>query len=360
MTTLTPLSKCILIMAGGTGGHIFPGLAVAEYLRLEGWRVHWLGNPNGMEYELVKKSGFAFEPIVFGGVRGKGLMVKLQLPINLYKAMWQSWVVIRHIKPTVMLGMGGYVSFPGALVGFLSGVPFVLHEQNSIAGMANKVLSNFARKVLCAFPKALPKSQWVGNPLRSDLVQLPSPEIRYSKRTGVIKVLVVGGSLGASALNEIVPKALHLIPKEIRPEVLHQAGSKHLEQLTNNYHAQGVEAQLVPFIEDMATAYANADLVICRSGAMTISELAACGVPSLLVPFPSAVDDHQTTNAQYLSSVGAAKLIAQKDLTPQILADWLINLNRQELLVMAKNALKQAKPFATQSVAEICKEVSHT
>ena len=359
MTTLTPLSKCILIMAGGTGGHIFPGLAVAEYLRLEGWRVHWLGNPNGMEYELVKKSGFAFEPIIFGGVRGKGLLVKLKLPMNLYRAMWQSFGVMRKIKPTVMLGMGGYVSFPGALVGVLSGIPLVLHEQNSVAGMANKVLSNLARKVLCAFPKALSKGQWVGNPLRSDLLQLPSPTERYSNRTGVLKVLVVGGSLGASALNETVPKALHLIPQEIRPEVVHQAGSKHLEQLTNNYQTQGVEAQLVPFIENMAEAYCNADLVICRAGAMTISELAACGVPSLLVPFPSAVDDHQTTNAQYLSSVGAAKLIAQKDLTPQILADWLMSLERKDLLVMAQNALKQAKPFATQSVAEICKEVSN-
>ncbi|SMC58938.1 undecaprenyldiphospho-muramoylpentapeptide beta-N-acetylglucosaminyltransferase [Polynucleobacter kasalickyi] len=360
MTRLIPTSKCILVMAGGTGGHIFPGLAVAEYLRLEGWRVHWLGNPSGMEFDLIKQSGFAFEPIDFGGVRGKGLFVKLRLPFNLYKAMWQSLRIMRRIKPSVMLGMGGYVSFPGALVGVMSGIPLVLHEQNSVAGMANRVLATVAKRVLCAFPKVLAKAQWVGNPLRSDLLQIPTPEIRYQARTGVLRLLVVGGSLGATALNDIVPKALQLIPLEVRPEVLHQAGAKHIEQLTQNYQDQGVQAQVVPFIEKMATAYAGADIVICRSGAMTVAELAACGVPSLLVPFPFAVDDHQTKNAQYLAAVGAAKLIAQKDLTPQLLADWLMSLNREMLLIMAQNALKQAKPFATQSVAEICKEVSTT
>ncbi len=358
MTKLIPTSKCILVMAGGTGGHIFPGLAVAEYLRLEGWRVHWLGNPAGMEFELIQKSGFMFEPIEFGGLRGKGLLVKLRLPLNLYKAMWQSLKVIRRIKPSVLLGMGGYVSFPGALVGVMSGIPLVLHEQNSVAGMANRVLATFAKKVLCAFPNVLAKAQWVGNPLRSDLLQIPAPEVRYQQRSGVLRILVVGGSLGAVALNEIVPKALHLIPQELRPEVLHQAGKKHLEQLAQNYQEQHVQAQLVPFIENMAAAYSNADVVICRSGAMTIAELAACGVPSLLVPFPFAVDDHQTKNAEYLAAIGAAKLIAQKDLTPQLLADWLMSLNREKLFVMAQNALKQAKPFATQSVAEICKEVS--
>lgn len=357
MTRWIPTSKCILIMAGGTGGHIFPGLAVAEYLRLEGWRVHWLGNPSGMEYALIKKSGFAFEPIEFGGLRGKGLMVKLQLPFNLYKAMWQSIKIMRKIKPSVMLGMGGYVSFPGALVGVMSGIPLVLHEQNSVAGMANRVLASFAKKVLCAFPKVLPKAQWVGNPLRSDLLQIPAPEMRYQDRKGVLRILVVGGSLGATALNELVPKALQLIPEQVRPEVLHQAGAKHIDQLTQYYQDQQVSAQVVPFIENMALAYSHADLVICRAGAMTIAELAACGVPSLLVPFPFAVDDHQTKNAQYLAGVGAAKLIAQKDLTPQGLADWLMSLNREMLLIMAQNALKQAKPFATQSVAEICKEV---
>lgn len=358
MTINTPSSKCILVMAGGTGGHIFPGLAVAEYLRLEGWRVHWLGNPNGMEFELIQKYGFTFEAVRFGGLRGKGWKVKLGLPMHLMRAMVQSRKIIQRIKPSVILGMGGYVTFPAGIVGALKGVPLVLHEQNSIAGLANKVLAKFAKRVLCAFPNAIAKAQWVGNPLRANLLQLPSPAARFANRSGVLNVLVVGGSLGAQALNDIVPKAIRLIESEKRPKIVHQAGVKHLETLQQAYAQAQVSAQVLAFIDDMAQAYGNADVVICRAGAMTIAELAACGVPSILVPFPYAVDDHQTSNAKFLADAGAAKLVDQKNLTPEYLAKWLSDLTRSTLQEMAEKALHLAKPFATMQVAQTCKEVS--
>lgn len=358
MSYLPPISKCILVMAGGTGGHIFPGLAVAEYLKLDGWRVHWLGNPSGMEYTLVKKYGFTFEGIQFGGLRGKGLLTKLKLPFNLLRAMYQSYQIIRRIKPNVVLGMGGYVTFPAGMISAMSGIPLVLHEQNSIAGLANKVLAYFARKVLCAFPNTLPKSQWVGNPLRGDLMQLPNPQVRYANRQGPLNILVVGGSLGAKALNDIVPQALSLMAVNERPWVVHQAGNQHLEDLTATYARLGVKGQLVAFIDDMGAAYANADVVICRAGAMTVAELAACGVPALLIPFPYAVDDHQTMNAKYLADSGAANCVAQKDLSSEKLVDWIQQLDRSTLQAMSTKALSKAKPFATRDVAEICKEVS--
>ncbi len=359
MTLLSPTSKAILIMAGGTGGHIFPGLAVAEYLRLEGWRVHWLGNEKGMEYQIISRKGITFESVEFGGLRGKGLLTKLLLPFNLIKASFQSLRIMRKIKPNVLLGMGGYITFPAGLVASLTGYPLVLHEQNSIAGLANKILAKFATRSLCAFPQALPNAEWVGNPLRADLLQLPLPEARFLGRVGNLRVLVVGGSLGAQALNEIVPKALGLIPPNQRPLVTHQAGQKNLSQLKTNYEQAGVAAELVPFIEDMSTAYSEADLVICRSGAMTIAELAACGVASYLVPYPYAVDDHQTSNAQFLSREGAAVLMPQSEMSPESLALWLQSTSREKLLEMSKQAQKMAKPFATARVAEICKDVSY-
>ena len=247
---------------------------------------------------------------------------------------------------------------PGGIVAALCRVPLILHEQNSIAGMANKVLSTIATRVLCAFPNAIPRSEWVGNPIRNDLLSINSPESRYSNRSGPLRLLVIGGSLGAAVLNDVVPQAIAMLSTDTRPIILHQAGSKHVSQLQKKYDQYGVEAQVFPFIENMAKAYEEADVVICRSGAMTIAELAACGVPALLVPFPHAVDDHQTMNAQYLAKVGAAKLLAQKDFTPEIIASWLGELNREILLDMAQKAFKQAKPFATRSVAEICKQVS--
>lgn len=351
-------SPTLLVMAGGTGGHIFPGLAVAEYLREQGWNVSWLGNPHGMEYRLVPPKGFNFEGIQFGGLRGKGLKTIALLPFNLLRAFWQSIQVLRRVQPDVVLGMGGYVTFPGGMMTALLGKPLVLHEQNSIPGLANKVLAKVADKTLCAFPKALPGAAWVGNPLRAGMSQIVSPANRYSAREGRLNILVVGGSLGAAALNDVVPQALAKIPAESRPVVIHQAGEKHLEALRQKYADLNVDAVVKPFIDDMVSAYADADLVICRSGAMTVAELSAVGVASYLVPFPFAVDDHQTANARFLSDAGAAVLMPQSQLTADVLANYLQTVTRSNLQEMAEAALRQAKPHATQDVAEVCKQLT--
>lgn len=346
----------ILVMAGGTGGHIFPGLAVAEYLRARGWSVAWLGNPNGMEYRLVPGRGFQFESVVFGGLRGKGLLTKLMLPLNLARACWQSWSIIRRLKPSVVLGMGGYITFPGGLMSALLKRPLVLHEANSVAGSANRYLSKIATKTLTGFPNTLPGSEWVGNPIRTEFEVLDTPAQRYGKRAGPLSLLVVGGSLGASALNETIPAALALIPLENRPIVLHQAGEKHVDGVKQRYAEWGVVADVRAFIDDMAGAYASADLVVCRSGAMTVSELAASGVASCLVPFPFAIDDHQTANAQFLANANAAKLLPQTEFNPSAFAQWLQGIGRIELLQMAECAHQLAKMQATERVAAICAE----
>ncbi|MBU3610095.1 undecaprenyldiphospho-muramoylpentapeptide beta-N-acetylglucosaminyltransferase [Polynucleobacter wuianus] len=344
----------ILVMAGGTGGHIFPGLAVAQYLRICGWNVAWLGNQSGMEYRLVKSCDFPFEAVEFGGLRGKGLKAKLMLPINLMRACFQSWKIMRRLKPSVVLGMGGYITFPGGLVSKLLKRPLVLHESNSVAGSANRALSKIAMRTLTGFPNTMQKAEWVGNPIREEFDHIQKPELRYEQRQGPISILVVGGSLGAAALNEAIPAALALIPKDVRPTVTHQAGDKHLADLQKRYAEFGVESDIRPFIDDMPKAYANADLVICRSGAMTVSELAACGVASCLIPFPHAIDDHQTANAQFLSNAGAAVLLPQQYLNPQNLALMIQNFNRGDLKEMAMRAQALAKPHATQRVAEVC------
>lgn len=346
----------ILVMAGGTGGHIFPGLAVAECLRDRGWSVAWLGNANGMEYRLVPSRGFQFQSVGFGGLRGKGLFTKLMLPINLARACWQSWGIIRRLKPSVVLGMGGYITFPGGLMSVLLKRPLVLHEANSIAGSANRYLSNIATKTLTGFPNTLPDSEWVGNPIRTEFEALDTPAQRYGARTGTLSLLVVGGSLGASALNETIPAALALMPLESRPIVLHQAGEKHVDKLKQRYAELGVVADVCAFIDDMAGAYASADLVVCRSGAMTVSELAACGVASYLVPFPFAIDDHQTANAQFLANANAAKLLPQAEFNPNAFAQWLQGTRRIDLLRMAERAHQLAKLQATERVAAICAE----
>lgn len=350
--------RTLLVMAGGTGGHVFPGLAVARALRDEGWRVVWLGNRTGMEATLVPKYDIPMEYIQFGGLRGKGLITKLLLPLNLLRAFWQSIGAMRRVKPDVVLGMGGYITFPAGMMASLLGRPLVLHEQNSIAGLANKVLARVADRVLCAFPDALPDSEWTGNPVRAELATLPAPESRYDQRTGPLRVLVVGGSLGAAALNDVVPKALALLPEATRPAVKHQAGAKQIDQLRANYAAAGVAGETVPFIDDMAAAYADADLVICRAGAMTVSEVAAAGVAALFVPFPHAVDDHQTTNAKFLSKQGAALLVQQKELNAEGLAQLIAGLSREQLKDMARAARGLAKPEATRRVAEICRQMA--
>ena len=341
---MTDTRKTALVMAGGTGGHIFPGLAVAEALREAGWRVHWLGAPDSMESQLVPPRGFAFEPVAFGGVRGKGIQTLALLPLRLLRAFWQSLQVVRRVQPDVVLGLGGYISFPGGMMAILWNKPLVLHEQNSVAGLANKVLAQLADRVFTAFPGVFKTGQWVGNPLRSAFTQQGTPAERFAGRSGPLRVLVVGGSLGAKALNDIVPQALALMPEASRPQVIHQSGAKQIEALRANYAAAGVQAELTPFIDDTASAFAQADLVICRAGASTVTELAAVGVAAFFVPFPFAVDDHQTTNAQFLVADGGGWLVPQAELTAQNLADRLMALSRETWRKKPTQRKKQMRP----------------
>ncbi|MDB5937734.1 MAG: UDP-N-acetylglucosamine--N-acetylmuramyl-(pentapeptide) pyrophosphoryl-undecaprenol, partial [Polaromonas sp.] len=337
--------RCALVMAGGTGGHIFPGLAVAEALRAGGWRVHWLGGKGSsaerpsMESQLVPPRGFAFESIDFSGVRGKGPVTLAFLPLRLLKAFWQSVQVIRRVKPDVVVGLGGYIAFPAGMMSVLLGKPLILHEQNSVAGLVNQLLARVADRVFTAFPHVLKNAEWVGNPLRPAFTRQLDPAVRFAQRRGPLRVLVVGGSLGATALNELVPKALALIPPDSRPRVTHQSGARQLEALRAHYQAAGVDAELTPFIEDTAQAFADADLIICRAGASTVTEIAAVGAAALFVPFPSAVDDHQTANAKFLVTQGGGWLMQQHDLTPEKLA---IMLQKTERLALVQSAL-QAK-----------------
>jgi UDP-N-acetylglucosamine--N-acetylmuramyl-(pentapeptide) pyrophosphoryl-undecaprenol N-acetylglucosamine transferase len=350
--------KTILVMAGGTGGHVFPGLAVADFLHAHGWRVVWMGNPEGMEAKLVPTRGYEMAWVRFAALRGKGLLRKLLLPLSLLRAFWQALRQLSRVKPNVVLGMGGYVTFPGGMMAALTGRPLVVHEQNSVAGLANRVLAGVADRVLSGFPNVLKQAEWTGNPVRAEIAALPQPGQRYAGRSGPLSVLVVGGSLGAQALNDAVPQALTLIPADERPRVTHQSGAKQIDALRAAYAVAGVEAELMPFIDDMAARYAAADLVVCRAGALTIAELASAGVASVLVPFPHAVDDHQTGNARFLAEAGAAILLPQPELTPQGLAALLRDLTREKLAAMAEKARAQAKPEATRAVAEICMEVA--
>jgi len=345
-------------MAGGTGGHVFPGLAVADELRDRGWKVVWMGARSGLEARLVPERGYAVEWIRAAALRGKGLAATLLLPFNLLAGFWQSARAIFRIRPDVVLGMGGYVAFPGGMMASLLARPLAVHEQNAVAGLANRVLAGFAGKSMVAFPDALKNAEWTGNPVRADIAAIAGPAERYGGRTGPLRLLVVGGSLGAQALNEAVPKALALIPEDVRPSVLHQAGEKNLASLKSGYQSSGVRGELVAFIEDMASSYAEADLVICRAGAMTVAELAAAGMASVLVPFPHAVDDHQTANARFLADRGAAILLPQQKLNPQALASLIRALDRQALLAMAQKARALGKPDAARIVADRCAELA--
>jgi len=353
-------SKCALVMAGGTGGHIFPGLAVAEALRERAWRVHWLGGAGSMESQLVPPRGFAFETIAFSGVRRKGVVTLALLPVRLLKAFWQSIRVVRRVKPDVVIGLGGYITFPAGMMSVLLGRPLVLHEQNSVAGMANRILAAVADRVFTAFPNVLKRATWVGNPLRPAFLQQPGPAERLDSRSGPLQLLVVGGSLGAKGLNEIVPKALALIAPDRRPTVLHQSGAKQIDELRANYQAAGVEAELTPFIEDTAQAYARADLIVCRAGASTVTEIAAVGAAAVFVPYPSAVDDHQTTNAKFLVDAGGGWLVQQRDLSPQWLAGLLQSIERPELIRKALAAKSMQKTDATGEVIAACEELAAT
>ena len=352
-------SGTLLVMAGGTGGHVYPAMAVADYMQQHGWNIVWLCTEGGMENKLVEGKDYKKAMMTMRGVRGKGFLGWLLLPIKLATAFKQSIAAIRQHKPNVVLGMGGFAAFPGGLMAKLLGKPLVIHEQNSIAGLTNKTLSIVADQVLTAFPNAFKHNAiLVGNPVRYEITQLASPQHRYSVRTGKLKVLVVGGSLGAQALNEVLPKALAALPENTRPEVIHQAGEKHITSLQANYHNASVTAETKAFIQNMADMYAWADIVICRSGALTVAELACVGVASVLVPFPHAVDDHQTYNAKYLSDAGAAKLIQQSEFSVAKATEILQGLTREICLDMAIKAKQLAKPEATATVAKICMEAA--
>ena len=369
------MSRTIMIMAGGTGGHIYPALAVGNALREKGWKAVWLGTRNGMEAQLVPAhGGYEMAWVNIKGLRGKGLLRLLATPALLLVAMAQSARAILRHRPDVVVGFGGYAALPGGLMASLLAKPLAIHEQNSIAGLTNRILAGLADRVLVAFPDAfndtgrsmgwkahLPKAkrtEWVGNPVRTEIGNLAEPQQRFGGREGKLKLLVVGGSLGAQALNETLPLALALIPAEQRPLVKHQAGRAHYEKLQALYRDSGVDAEVVPFIEDMAAEYAACDLVICRAGALTIAELAAAGVASILVPFPHAVDDHQTGNARFLSDQGAAILAPQKDLSAESLARTISGLSRGRLLTMAQAARKLGKPDSTMLVAKACEELA--
>lgn len=353
----------IMIMAGGTGGHVFPALALADAMKGRGWDVVWLGTEAGIEARVVPERGYKLEKLSIAGMRGNGIKRWLTLPLVLLRAFGQSISLIRQYQPAVVAGFGGYTAFPAGMMAALLGKPLVVHEQNSVAGMTNKVLAGVADAILTAFPAAFRlggKVKLVGNPVRADIAGVDSPEQRFAGRTGPLKLLVVGGSLGAVALNDNVPKALALLPAEQRPQVIHQAGAKNIDALRANYAQAGVAAECVAFIDNMALAYADADLVICRAGALTVAELAAVGVASVLVPYPHAVDDHQTGNAKYLADNHAAVLLPQSQMTPEQLAGLLREMNRDKLLKMAQAARKLAKPHATEDVATVCLELAKT
>ncbi len=349
----------LLVMAGGTGGHVYPAMAVADALQAEGWRIVWLTTQGGLENRLIADKPYQHLSISMQGVRGKGVLGWLRLPLNLVKAGYQAYGAFKACRPDVALGMGGFAAFPGGVMAKCLGVPLVIHEQNSVAGLTNRVLAMLANQVLTGFPRALgAKGRHVGNPVRQQITQLPMPSERFAEREGPLRVLVVGGSLGAAALNSQLPQVFALFDPAQRPQIIHQAGEKHISALTSAYAAAGVAADCRAFIQDMATVYGWADIVICRAGALTVAELANVGVASVLVPFPFAVDDHQTTNAHYLSDADAAWLIPQAELTVTSLAQQLQALTRERCLQMAMRARALASPSATQSVAEVIQRLA--
>jgi UDP-N-acetylglucosamine--N-acetylmuramyl-(pentapeptide) pyrophosphoryl-undecaprenol N-acetylglucosamine transferase len=358
-----PVMRPVMVMAGGTGGHVFPALAAAQRLRERGAEVFWLGSRKGLEARLVPEQGIAMEWIQVEGLRGSGLKRWLKAPLMLSLALLQAFRVIRRRRPAVALGMGGFAAGPGGLMARLLGVPLVVHEQNKVPGLTNQWLARIATRVFEAFPGSFPPQRHAracGNPVRREIAALAPPAERFAGRSGALRLLVLGGSLGARVLNETVPGALALLEPGIRPRVRHQAGSRTLEAARSAYREAGVEAQVTPFIEEMAEAYGWADLVIGRAGALTLSELAAAGVGALLVPYPHAVDDHQTKNAAWLTEAGAAVLLPQSQLSPQRLAALLQPFaeERGKALALAEAARSRAMTEAAETVAGACLEVA--
>jgi len=351
----------VLIMAGGTGGHVFPALACAHEFQSRGYKVHWLGTPRGIENEVVPAAGLPLHLIDVSGLRGKNVASLLKAPWQLLRSLWQARRVMRQLQPVCVLGLGGYVTGPGGLAARLAGVPLVIHEQNAVAGTANRSLAPFAARVCEAFPgtfAANDKRRTTGNPVRTELF-LETPRDSLADRRP--RLLVLGGSLGAEPLNKLLPDALAQVSSELRPEVFHQAGKQHADVTRERYEAAGVAAQVAPFIKDMASAYAWADLVICRAGALTVCELAAAGLPSFLVPLPHAIDDHQTHNAEYLAKEGAALLLPQATTDAAALAAQLteVLMQPEKLKAMGATARRLSRPDATRTVVDICLEVAH-
>ena len=352
------MARTIMIMAGGTGGHVFPGLAVAECLRASGWHVVWLGSRAGIEARLVPARGIEMAWMDFSGLRGKGPLALALLPLRLLRAFCNGARAILSHRPDVVLGLGGFQSFPGGMMAALLRRPLVIHEQNSVAGLANRALAKVADKVLTAFPGTLSKAEAIGNPVRAEIAAADQPGVRYAARTGALRLLVMGGSLGARAINEAIPAAVAHLPESLRPVILHQSGRGHRDAVELAYRDAGVTAETVEFIDDVAAALAGADLVICRAGALTVAELACTGVASVLIPYPFAVDDHQTGNARYLAQVGAAVLLPQPELNAERLVSLLSGFTRESLAAMADKARAMGKPEATRRLAQACMELA--
>jgi len=364
----------VLIMAAGTGGHVFPGLAIAKELGARGWKVHWMGTPTGMENRIVAEAGHPLSQVQMSGVRGKGIAAWLFLPLTILRAFWQAWRVLARVRPDVVLSMGGYVAFPGGMMAALRGTPLVVHEPGAVAGITNRVLAPvadrvvvgmehaFERPVAQRWANALPRPRsvdWLGTPVREEITAVPPPEQRYAGRQGRLRLLVVGGSLGAQTMNDLVLSALAAMPPEHRPEVVHQAGDKLYEGLRASYDRAGVQAEVLPFVQDMATRYAWCDLLVCRSGAITVAEIGAAGVAAILFPLPWFVADEQAANAAFLAEREAGIALKQLETKPEQLAELLRGLDRHRLAQMARNARALGKPDAARRCADLCIELAH-
>lgn len=359
---MTQELKRVLIMAGGTGGHVFPGLATADYLRSHGVEVAWLGTAAGIEARLVPEANYPLHLINISGLRGKGFKTLLQAPFKILSAISASRKVMNTFKPDVVIGMGGFVSGPGGFAAMLTGRPLVIHEQNAIAGFTNKLLARIAKRVLMGFPGAFPgmsKAITVGNPVRAAIEEIPAPLVRFDSERSKMRLLVLGGSLGAQALNKVVPEAMKRLDEKDRPEIIHQTGEKHFADVKNLYDSMGIAGNLSPFVKDMAEVYAWADVVLCRAGALTVAELCAAGVGAVFVPFPFAVDDHQTANAEFMVKNGAAICIQQSDLTPERLADIVREFAhaKEKRVTMACSAYQLRQVHVVKKIYDICREV---
>jgi undecaprenyldiphospho-muramoylpentapeptide beta-N-acetylglucosaminyltransferase len=359
MSSETQYKGVAMITTGGTGGHVFPGIAVARALQSYGWDVFWLGTESGMEAKLVPEAGISFESIRFGGVRGKGLRTMIFGSLELLRAFWQSRKILKRRHPHVVIGFGGFASFPGAFMAIAGRIPVAIHEANAVPGLANRILKHGADQIFVGFPGVLGEGQsphvlWSGNPVRDEMLQQAPPQERFASRSGPLRILVVGGSLGARVINEYIPVTLAMMPEEVRPRVIHQTGEKQISVVRSLYADYQVGATFMPFIDEMGSAYAEADFVICRGGAMTIAELSAVGVGALIVPLAGAIADEQSANADMLVKADAAIKIKQSDLTPRVLATQLANISREHAQTMAENAYHLRKENATETIAQIC------